>query len=257
MEQATPASVERDAEHLNVNTLSNAVDSLETTAQLIQRPDSFKWKWVAFAIHHALYSFAISALTNGNFEWVLSCSRLSDDDKDRFWKRGEETKWWRSKRQPFPRFRGAYRIVWKETDEEPPVGQPSDESSHSLLKNGKLIGFWTAFARIQDERWMGGNVISRPVSISDDEFRDIAWLTARARNDLQHFIPRYLGIEIAGIVAGTSAAVRVIEDLAFNTHTVWFRDKEQKQRVKHAIVQLRAELEAQTERTRIAPQAPT
>jgi len=257
MEQATPASVERDAEFLNVNALSNAVDSLETAAQLIQRPDAFKWKWVAFAIHHALYSFAINALTKGNFEWVLSRGRSSDDDKDCFWKRGEEVKWSRSKRQPFPGFRGAYRIVWGETDEEPPAGQPSNESSLTLLKNGKLIGFWTAFARILDERWMGGSVISRPVSVSDNEFRDIAWLTEKARNDLQHFVPKHWGIEIAGIVAGTSATVRVIEDLVFGTHTIWFRDEEQKTRIRSAIAQLRAGLKSQAERSEIAPQALT
>ena len=244
-------------EFLNVNPLSNALDSLETAAQLIQRPDAFKWKWVAFAIHHALYSFAINALTGGDFVRVLSHKRSSDDDKDCFWKRGEEVKWWRSRRQPFPKFRGAYRIVWEETNEEPPVSRPSNESSLSLLTNGKLIGFWTAFARILDERWMGGSVISRPVSVSDNEFRDIAWLTAKARNDLQHFVPKHWGIEIAGIVAGTSATVRVIEDLVFGTHTVWFHDAEQKERVRNAIVQLRAGLKSQTERSGIAPQALT
>ncbi|MFZ2640929.1 MAG: hypothetical protein WA117_08055 [Verrucomicrobiia bacterium] len=257
MKQAVPAPVERDAEYLNVNALSNAVDSLETAAQLIQRSDVFKWKWVAFAIHHDLYSFAVVALTRGNFQWVLSCGRSSDDDNGRLWKQGEEVKWWRSKRQPFPKFRGAYRIVWEETNEEPLASRPSDESSLSLLANGKLIGFWTAFARILDKRWMGGSVISRPVSVSDNEFRDIAWLTTRVRNDLQHFVPKYSGIEIAGIVAGTSAAIRVIEDLVFGTNAIWFRDKEQKERVRNAVVQLRAGLKSKTERSGVASQTLT
>ena len=255
MEQKTSASIERDAEYLNVNALSNAVDSLETAAQLIQRSDVFKWKWVAFAIHHALYSFAIHALTKGNYEWVLSCGRSSDSDNGRFWKRGNEVNWWRSKRQPFPGFRGAYRIVWEETNEEPPASRPSDETSLSHLARGKLIGFWTAFARIQDERWMGGTVISHPVSISDDEFRNIAWLTERVRNDLQHFVPKYLGIEIAGIVVGTSATVRVIENLVFGTNTIWFHDEQQKERIRNAVAQLRANLTTRTEIFATAPQA--
>jgi hypothetical protein len=257
MKQATHASVDRDVEYLNVNTLSNAVDSLETAAQLIQRSDVFKWKWVAFAIHHSLYSFAIGALTSGNFERVLSRARSSEEDENCFMKRGAEEKWWRSKRLPFPGFRGAYRIEWEETDEEPPVCRPSHESSLSLLKNAKLIGFWTAFARIQDERRMGGSVISRQVSISDAEFRDIAWLTTRVRNDLQHFVPKHWLIEVAGIAAGTLAAVRVIEDVVFRTNTVWPLDEHLQERIKNAVAQLRVHLATTTDTSAAFPQAAT
>ena len=65
---------------LRVDTAANALDSLETAAGFVGRADDYRWKWIAIAIHHALYSFCIAALHNSSPDEVLD-SRGGDDDR--------------------------------------------------------------------------------------------------------------------------------------------------------------------------------
>jgi hypothetical protein len=42
-----------------IDEVENPIDSLETALQFLQREDNLKWKWIAIALHHSLYSFYI------------------------------------------------------------------------------------------------------------------------------------------------------------------------------------------------------
>jgi hypothetical protein len=42
---------------VKLNTLLNAIDSLETANKSLERKNPLKWKWFAFSIHHSLYQY--------------------------------------------------------------------------------------------------------------------------------------------------------------------------------------------------------
>ena len=223
----------RPPDFLNINSRTNAIDSLETAVGFLQRDDPFRWKWVAIAAHHALYSFCIAALENGNPHWVLSSGKRGKEDQGRFSKRGEELRSSKSRQVTFGSG-PAYRIVWELADEEPYVCYDVREFS---LPTGKeqLIGFWTALAGIQDERSIVHDVLSKPVALSDDDLRAIQWLALRARNEFIHFTPKFWSIEIEGIRSGFAAALRTIDALVFQSHTLWMMKDDDRARVRRAI----------------------
>jgi hypothetical protein len=220
-----------DSEFMNIDVRLNAIDSLETATAFLQWKDHLKWKWVAIAIHHALHSFCVGALECGNPDWVIS-SGSRTDDVGHFWRRGDEKRWSKSERVKFGNG-PAYRIAWHETDEQP------YEHKGKTRRREDLISFWTALARIQDDRWMGRSVVSRPVRISDEELKAIQWLALRVRNELVHFVPKFSGISIDGIWSGCQAALDAIESLVFESNTLWHVDAEGKDRIRIAIAALR------------------
>jgi hypothetical protein len=154
-----------------INEVENAIDSLETAVQFLSRRDNLKWKWVAIALHHSLYSFCIAALVCGNYTNVLEKGKNEDDG--RFHKIGDDLKWRKSKivkRNGGPE----YTIQWEYTDEEPPPEKnPEQMGIGNLLKDRKhkLIGFWTALARVQDLLWHMSKYppISQALTLSDSQ----------------------------------------------------------------------------------------
>lgn len=232
---------DQSADFLNIDARSNAIDSVITAASLLRRNDSFKWKWIAIAVHHALYSFSIAALESGNYEHVLSSGGKRKEDEGCFSKRGRELRWSKSRRVRFERS-PAYRIVWEETVDNPPISFDV-RRAHLPNAKGKLIDFWTALARIQDERSLVHDVASKPVSISDEDLRAIVWLALRVRNELVHFVPKFWGIEIEGIRCGCMAALKTIEALVFESGTLWMIDDDERSRIKQAIAVLRSGLQ--------------
>ena len=83
-----------DADYFHLSESENAIDSLETAASFLLRPDNLKWKWIAIALHHSLYSFAIACLENGNYDNVLSRGHREDDHV--FSRKGDDPFWMRS-----------------------------------------------------------------------------------------------------------------------------------------------------------------
>lgn len=223
--------------YLNVNAKTNALDYLESAVQFLRRSDDFKWKWAAIAVHHALYSFCILALDRGNSAWVTGTGRSAADDKGRFCKRGDETRWSKSRIAQLDDG-PAYRIVWEETDEEPQIKETRPDD-YAWMK-GKLINIFTALARIQDERMMT-DFASRPITITDEEMRAIQWLALKVRNEVIHFVPKFWGIEIEGIRCGCMAAMTVIHRLLVESQRLWTLDEVERERTEVAITNLRHE----------------
>ena len=222
---------------LNVDAVSNALDYLETATAFLERPDDFKWKWIGISVYHALYAFAVLALEKGNPDWVLkSFGRDRDNDDGKFCKRGQDTRWYKSQIELFGSG-PAYRIVWAPTDNEPPHSPVSQDDIAWI--NGKLIGFWTAIARIQDERSVVSDILSKPVVISDNELRAIQWLTLEVRNEFIHFVPKFWGISIEGIQCGCLAALKVIDSLVFESNTIWMVDIDGQIRIRNNLDRLR------------------
>lgn len=231
---------------LYVDEKENAIDSLETALSFFDREDNLKWKWVVIALHHSLYSFCIGSLEQGNYEQVLSKGR--DDDKEVYVRCGND-KPRKSRVVPFliKKYKTpAYRIEWDEVEKFPEL-----EATRGKKKRNKekLISFWTALARVQDDYyWMKRFVHSKAVKISDEELESICWMSEKVRNDLTHFIPKSYGIGILSIIEAARVVLKVIEFLVFESHTILFLNYEQSQRrIREAIDKIRLKLRVEEE----------
>lgn len=207
-----------------IDVRENAIDSLETALTFFNRNDNLKWKWIVFALHHSLYSFCISALDRGNYETVLF-KGYDEDNKIVAWK-GNEEEVKKSEIVPFyikniktP----AYRINWVEVSKSKPPKVKSKTKNRQ-----KLIGFWTALARVQDDYfWMGRLYGQKALQISDDELEKICWLVEAVRNDITHYIPKGYVIDVPSIIESCKVVVRKIEFLALESYSILYLKHDQ------------------------------
>jgi hypothetical protein len=233
--------MQESKEFMHVNAVTNAIDYLETAVSFLNRSDDFKWKWIGISVYHSLYSFCILALDKGNPDWVVKKKRGDKkSDKGRFCKRGQETHWSKSRVEPVFDSGPAYRIVWEPTDDVPPSFDTPPNDFAWL--DCELIGFWTALARIQDERSMVSDVVSKSVVILDEDMRAIQWLALKVRNELIHFVPKFSGISIEGIQHGCSSILTVIESLVFDSNTLWMIEEDGRVRITKALNELRKKI---------------
>ena len=213
-----------------VTEIENTVDSIETAVAFFDRRDEYRWKWISFALHHALYSLCIATLVHGNYEVVLKSH--GNDDKHYF-RRGLEDKWKKSKivrRDDSP----YYTIEWSEIENDPPQ---VESKSNKKPKKDQLISFWSALARVQDqEYWMGRLYGIKALELSESQVKNIIWLVVDVRNDLMHFIPKSYGISIYDLKAAFIDIIEVIECLAFKSNPFLFSFKPEVERpLKDAI----------------------
>jgi len=227
-----------------VNELENAVDSLETGCAFLTRTDALEWKWIAFAIHHSLYSFCVTCLCGCNPSRVLSYRKRKDDDGNLC--QIGNSPWMRSRRVTIgdgP----AYRIKWEPAAEIIPDEDPKPIDPIALLRQQEelpLIGFWTALARVQDSvLWMARLSISNALVLSDEEMLQLVWLNKQVRNDLMHFKPKSYTIFIDGVRTATLTALKAIEFLAVHSHTfIWPLEGNHNDRIHRAIKQFREQM---------------
>lgn len=227
-----------DENEFYLDEVENAIDSLETAVTFLSRTDNLKWKWIAFAMHHSLYSFSIACLVNGNYENVLSSGK--DDDKNRYCLMGNNTKWKKSKRV-YQNNGPGYVIEWEDTDEIPSQAPPEEiEEMEKKKHKRQLIGFWTALARVQDSYyWMGRSFITRAVKLSAEEWKSIEWLTNNVRNDLVHFVPKLLSVSIGSVKKACLDLLRVLEFLALHSGALLYHCSDWRERIERAVVSFR------------------
>lgn len=230
------------SEFMSIDSRENAIDSLETALTFFGREDNLKWKWISIAIQHSLYHFCIANLEGSNYRQVISSG--FDDDKDSYFKKGEE-KWKKSKKVK----RGlGYLIKWEEIEGTPIF----DDIKKKKSNKDKVISFWTALARVQDaELYM--NVYyecCNPLIINDEEWKEIEYLHEDLRNEFMHFVPVSKGIGISRIKTAISVALKCIEHLGLNTGQILYFDDEKsgkyyghsEKRIKRAIEEIRIHL---------------
>ena len=211
--------VDQPSAFARISTVPNAVDSLETAASFLARQDEFKWKWVAIALHHALYIFCVTAINNGNPDNVTTTFSNSDDN---LWCRiGNDQKWKRSKKVKVG-FGPAYRIEWLPTEDTPPEFNEEKEGKN---KRPSLIGFWTALARVQDQYyWMGRLSNTKALELTDIEVDDIVFLSIALRNEFVHYVPKWYLFDIPCTMKAIKTALRAVEFLALKSNAIYIED---------------------------------
>ena len=202
-----------------VTEIENTVDSIETAVVFLDRRDEYRWKWISFALHHALYSLCVASLVHGNYEVVL---KSQGNDAMHYFRRGLHDKWKKSKiirRDDSP----YYTIEWDEIENNPPQ---IESKSSKKPKIDHLISFWSALARVQDqEYWMGRLGGIKALKLTESQVKNIIWLVVEVRNDLMHFIPKSYGISIKDLKAAFIDIIEVIEFLAFESNPFPFSFK--------------------------------
>ena len=223
---------------IHVDEKENAIDSLETALSFLNRNDNLKWKWVAFALHHSLYSFCIAALENGNYENVL----VKGNESKIMVKKGNDA--WK-KASPKPFFIGkfqtsAFRIEWENSLDEPEF----TFTKKKKMPKQSLIGFWTALARVQDDYfWMGRLYGMKAVKINDVELKQIVWLTDAVRNDLTHFIPKGYSISAIDVIEASLTFIKIIEFLTIESFAILFLSHDNSiSRIKSCLGEIRKRL---------------
>ncbi|MCC7158455.1 MAG: hypothetical protein IT281_02835 [Ignavibacteria bacterium] len=219
-----------DDKTMYIDAVENAVDSLETTISYFQRDDNLKWKWIVFSLHHALYMFCTINLEGGNFQQVLTNGSGYNDDENSYFKKGND-EWKKSRRIRRENSHG-YKIVWEAVNGEPRF----DNKAMQRKRKDKLIGFWTALARVQDkEFWMARYIHSKAIILNEAQWESVEWLTENVRNQLTHFVPMGLSIPIISLDKACFDVICIIEQLAFDTRQVLYVDSGIKTRIKNSI----------------------
>lgn len=222
---------------LTIDSIENAINSLESILLFEEWESNMKWKWIILALHHSLYLFCIANLEGGNYQQVLT--GISNADENMFFKRGEnpwkKSKIVKSKNVPL------YRIEWEAIDYEPQYNLKPTKK-----RKPKLLNFWSAIARVLDsEVFMKRFSMSKPLIISDDEEKSIVNL-CYFRNEFVHFIPQLLGIAIKDLKNITFSITNIVLRLSINTKQINFRYKKDKDRIINICEEIILRLETET-----------
>ncbi len=233
-----------DAHSFTVDEVLNAMDSLETASTFLSRRDLFKWKWIAIALDHALYSFCVSAVAMHEPFNVLR--NKTSDDGHMFERPGQGGK--QSKRVKIDDENPPYRIVWEPCDPPPEPPKDCEPAPQSIAERleGDLIGFWTALARAQDPvLWMSRMSNTCALELSDDQMRSIFRLHEFVRNELVHFVPKTNTFAVKGIQDASKDIINAISFLVFKSFAVHSFKQDILDRAKKAIVRFSEYYEAE------------
>lgn len=228
-------------EIIKINTLINAIDSLETAERVLDRKEALKWKWFVFAIHHSLYQFCCKSLHNANYTTLLKHSHQTD--KGILLQKEDSNYWLKSRKKKIRDDHPAYIIEWRKTDDKPPANSKLRNEQKKKNKDEKLIGFWSVLARVQDPiYWMGRYSSSKSITLSEAEWDNVIWLN-ELRNELQHFIPKTLILVEEDFIEPGMAAINIIERLVFETYTIHC-PKKYKYQIQDSLKSLRKNINA-------------
>ena len=246
-------------DYMTIDSVENAVDSLESILSFLERTNNIKWKWILFSLYHSLYMFCVINLTGSNYKQVL---RNYNNEDNRIQVRKGNDSWKISKRVKRESGKG-YTIEWVTLNTQPETLNPQqvNEQNPNIIENNKdefLISIYTALARVQDGYiWMSRDPISKPLVLTNEECDSIDQLVY-FRDKFQHFIPVMWSYEIDIFKKICLDVLRVIEFLALETNQIDYyedyenldgenddfemKDNVQKLRIKEALNKIRTKL---------------
>ncbi len=221
----------QDAENmLRITGVENAIDSLEKACKFSSSEDPFMWKWIALALHDALYTVALSCIA---FEPSFVVEAKNRDVGFFVSPNGNPNDWRISEKsvvevEGVNKGRCPYRIRWrklslKEVQAKGKAAKKKKGRSKERLnilewmrenEKAKVIGFWSAIARVQDDvYWMKYFCITEALVLSDDKLRELWYLQSIVRNNLIHCRPGFHEFDVERIRSSCLVAVRAISFL--------------------------------------------
>jgi len=193
---------------LRITGIENAIDSLEKARMFAFSEDPFKWKWIALTLHDSLYTVALACIA---FEPSFVVE-TNNGDKGIVVSRNGRPDGWRKSTVEFINGEGEnegsrpYRIRWKKTEKI--------NSKTKKKKRERVIGFWSAIARVQDDfYWMKYFCETEALTLSDDELHELWYLQDSIRNNLIHCRPGFHEFDVERIRSSCLVAVGAISFL--------------------------------------------
>lgn len=160
--------------YLLVNEYTNAFDYLKKTELFLKASDDpFRWKWAAISLSSALYGFMVCALNRGNHRNVRDQSKLKKS------------------------IRIELRDLAERGDAEAYAERNRILQELQSKRRIPLIGFDDALKRVQNEAYIIQYTMSRAVSLTESENKNILTLRWELRNKFEHFTPTVWAIEEA------------------------------------------------------------
>ncbi|HRE39886.1 MAG TPA: hypothetical protein PLG90_01020 [Ignavibacteria bacterium] len=220
------------SEFLDLDKILNPLDSLETVVDLLSN-EKPKWKFAVIAFDNAIYNFAVANLATSNYKEVTNF--YSDDDIG--WKYSSDGKTFVSKKNFIDNKIGSYFIHWEETFQEIEENAVHESPLKEYMQHTKekLIGFWTAIARVCDGNlWMGRYTSSKPLKLNDSQWESLG-IIHQLRNEFIHFIPMGVSIEIDFIKKHLKNLIEPLKFLALSTGQILYVEKKDRVKVEAAI----------------------
>lgn len=87
-----------------------------------------------------------------------------------------------------------------------------------------LISFYDALAMIQSECFMHRYVMSKVVTVTDDEMKRLEWLHEDIRNEYEHFVPKGYLTPIRTLIELTILSLRLSREVLFDSKIVFPSD---------------------------------
>jgi len=104
----------------------------------------------------------------------------------------------------------AWRYSKPEICEEP---INASTKKYKPQSNEKLVSFYHLLAMIQNEDFMKWYIISKPISVTDEEMKKLEWLHESIRNDYEHFIPKYKSVKNSNLIMASSICFKISKKL--------------------------------------------
>jgi hypothetical protein len=109
------------------------------------------------------------------------------------------------------------------------------DSRSVVTKKGRLISFWQALQRCQDQNHMKMLIHSKHLILTENQKESIEVLKSEFRNEFEHFKPKGWSIEIHGMPEIAIDVLEVIRFLSLETNTYVHLDEADRNRIEQLI----------------------
>jgi hypothetical protein len=194
----------------NLSLIENGLLHIEFEMNRLQ-PSMFR---VARESHLILYRSMIEAL-KGSANLPVT-GRPSKDRMHRYYLGNEP--WKEIHKVPVPGCNQAWRFS------QPVLCQVPEIDGTKVLDprhDDYLISFYDALAMIQSECFMHRYVVSREVTVTDNEMGLLEWLHEDIRNEYEHFVPKGYAAPVVALTEPTTLCLRLSRELLFDSKTVF------------------------------------
>ncbi|MEW6237925.1 MAG: hypothetical protein AB1656_21260 [Candidatus Omnitrophota bacterium] len=104
-----------------------------------------------------------------------------------------------------------------------------EEELHDFEKRSQKVdnflhGFYDLLAMIQSEYFMKRYVMSKTISINDEDMKTLEWLHEKVRNEVEHFIPKIYLVDSHDLLEASMLCLEISHFLLFESGNVTIKN---------------------------------
>lgn len=113
------------------------------------------------------------------------------------------------------------KFAWRYSKPQECKKPKVNSDSINLSKNENyLISFYDLLAKIQTECYMCRLVMSKSISVSNQEMMLLEWLHEKVRNEYEHFIPKSYYVSIKDLIQSSILSLTLSQHLLFDSGNI-------------------------------------